>query len=134
MALNFGMPYGFAEALAAKYGIMRMQADAQANALNAAANKDNVSARLMPGQTEAEIGETKARTAGLLEQNKTIVPLAISSIGLQGSQSKLYDSQAGVADQDIVRQKQLNKQRPYGLGLGGSSDNTYGFGGYGFSF
>lgn len=132
--LNFGMPAGFAEALAMKYGIMKMQADAQSNALNSSANLDSVKAGLLPRQTAADIGETQARTAGQLETNKFIGPLANSAIDLQKAQGSYYGAEAGSVGQDVITKKNINKQRGFGLGAGGSNDNNYGFGGYGFSF
>jgi hypothetical protein len=132
--LNFGMPPGFAEALAMKYGIMKMQADAQSNALNSAANLDTVKAGLLPKQTNADIGETQARTANIAETTKTIAPESKARVGLLGAQTSNYDANTGYTTEQTVGLKQLNKKRPFGLGLGGSNDNNYGFGGYGFSF
>jgi hypothetical protein len=134
MALSFGMPAGFAEALAMKYGIMQQQANTQAVATRAAANLDNTRASLLPSQSEADIAEARARAGNINETTKTVMPLALSTIGLQGTQSRLNTSQAGSVDEDIRSKKQLNTKRPFGLGLGGSNDNGYGFGGYGFSF
>lgn len=134
MALNFGMPYGFAEALAMKYGIMKQQADAQSASLNAAATLDTTKAKLLPGQVAADIGETQARTGNINETTKTVAPLAKSTIGLQGAQAGYYGAQTAQTTEQTVALKQNNKKRPFGLGLGGSGDNNYGFGGNGFSF
>jgi hypothetical protein len=134
MALQFGMPEGFAQALALKYGIMQMQAQAQAKSLEAAANLDNTKADLLPKTTHADIAETNARTQGIGLTNQTILPESKARVGLLGSQTALIGSQAKGSDLDNVGKEQIVKKRPFGLGLGGSSDDSYGFGGYGFSF
>jgi len=132
--MMMGMPYGFAELLQKKYAIMAQQADAQTTSANAGANLDNVKARLMPGQVEAEIGRTKAETTNLGLTGRTIVPLATAQIGLMGSQAKNYDAQSDLTGAETVLKKQLGRKLPFGLGFGGSGDNNYGFGGMGFKF
>lgn len=132
--LNFGMPPGFAQALALKYGILQQQANAQSKSLDAAANLDTVKAGLLPGQTAADIGETQARTANISETTKTIAPESTARVGLMGAQTKNYDANTGLTTVQTEGQKQLIKKRPFGLGMGGSNDNNYGFGGNGFSF
>lgn len=132
--LNFGMPPGFAEALAMKYGIMQMQAQAQAKSLASAANLDDVRAGLLPKQADADIAETQARTQGIGLTNQTILPESKARVGLIGVQTDLTKQQGLSAAQDVVSKTQMNKKRPFGLGLGGSGDDGYGFGGYGFSF
>lgn len=133
MALEFGMPPGFAQALALKYGIMQMQANAQAKSLDAAANLDNTKADLLPGQARADIAETQARTQGIGLTNQTILPESQARVGLIGAQTKNTDASTGLVNEQTTAAKQLNKKSPYGLGFGGSNDNGYGFGGYGFS-
>lgn len=132
--LNFGMPAGFAQALALKYGIMQQQANAQSKSLEAAANLDNTKANLLPGQAAADIAETGARTANINETTKTVAPESVARIGLMGAQTRNFDADAGYTTEQTTGLKQINKKRPFGLGLGGGSDSNYGFGGSGFSF
>src|SRR4051812_9523596 len=94
--------------LAQKYAIMQQQANADTTragagllSAQAGAKLDTVRAGLLPGESAANVAQTRAQTQGLLEQNKYIGPLAQSTIGLQGSaakqnlsQSALYGSQA----------------------------------------
>jgi hypothetical protein len=132
--LQFGMPPGFAEALALKYGIMKQQADAQSKSLAAAANLDNVKADLLPKQTAGDLAEQAARTQGIGLTNQTILPESNARVGLLGAQTKNVGANTDLTNTQTEAQKQLIKKRPFGLGLGGSSDDSYGFGGNGFSF
>ena len=138
--LNFGMPYGFADLLAKKYAILQQGADTQQLGTVAAAGLDNVRAKLLPGQTAADIAKTNAETANIGETTKFIAPLARSGIALQGAQGGLYKSQAAASDEETVGNKITNKETAFGilgrpggaqaprLGFGGFDLSKYGFG------
>jgi hypothetical protein len=87
--------------LTRKYDILQQSADAEITRANAyglsagaSAGLDKIRAGLLPGQAASEIAYQGAQTAGLLESNKTIAPLARSQIGVQGAQGGLYKSEA----------------------------------------
>lgn len=90
--LSFGMPSGFAELLQEKYAQMRLTATAQADSLGAAAGLDRVKTKLLPGQTEAEIGKINAETGMIGEQARQVAPLARGLLGLQSSQARGLDA------------------------------------------
>lgn len=94
MALNFGMPFGFQEALDRKYAIMAQDTAARANAANAEANVNAVRAKLMPSESAANVGLTKAQTASVDENTKFIKPLAEASIFNSRAQGSLFGQQA----------------------------------------
>lgn len=105
-----GMPAGFAEALATKYGILRLQAQAQANALDSASNLDRVKADLLPGQTRADIGRTEAETANLNLTGRTILPESRARVGLVTGQTRNFGAQADNTDEQTVGLRQMNRK------------------------
>lgn len=99
--LNFGMPYGFKEALDRKYAILAADTAARANAANAEANVNNTRAGLMPAESKANIGLTTAQTGlagaqtkSVNENTKFVKPLAEASIFNTRAQGSLFGQQA----------------------------------------
>lgn len=99
MDLNFGMPYGFAQALAQKYAILKQNADAQTVTANSGAHLDDVRAGLLPAESAANVGLTKAQTAQTAETTKYVGPLAKANIFNTRAQGHLFGSQATGEDQ-----------------------------------
>lgn len=102
MALDFGMPTGFAQALATKYALLRQQANAQTKTANADANLTDVKAGLMPAESAATVGLTNAQARNTDETTKFIGPLAHANIFNTMEQGGLFHQQA-------VGEGQLNK-------------------------
>jgi hypothetical protein len=109
----------FASFLTRKYDLLQQAQDTARLGMQASANLDTVKAGLLPAESRANINLTGAQ-AGLAnattrqqdEETKTIAPLARASIGLSGSQSRLYGAQA-------TGEEQLNKPAPFRFrGLG----------------
>jgi hypothetical protein len=121
--LSFGMPFGFEEALNRKYSIMAMEAKARAGAADADAKLTNVKAGLLPAESNANVGLTRAQTGlagaqtrSVDENTKFVAPLAKASIFNTRAQGSLFGQQA-------VGEYQLNRMSPTlaggkGRGLG----------------
>jgi hypothetical protein len=99
--LQFGMPYGFQQALDRKYAILAQDTAARANAANADANLTNVRAGLLPaesaanvGLTVAQTGQARAQTHSIDENTKFVKPLAEASIFNTKAQGTLFGQQA----------------------------------------
>lgn len=125
-----GPPAGFERALGEKYAILRLAAEAQANQANADANLTKIRAGLLPAESQAGIGLTRAQT-GLAQANtrsvdentKFVKPLAEASVFNTRMQGSLYGQQA-------VGESQLNTMtsgllRKKGIGLP-SADMEFG--------
>lgn len=96
--MAYGMPPGFADLIRQKYAILQQQADAgtttanaNAGAAAAAARLDTTRARLLPGESEANVGLTRAQA------------------GLAGSQSRFTDEQAKYFGQSALADIQYKK-------------------------
>lgn len=107
--LNFGMPAGFADALAEKYALMRMTATAQADSLGAAAGLDRVKTKLLPDQTAAEIGKVKAETGLIGENARMVRPLGMAQIGLQRSQAGNYDASSSLTNAQTDKERRMQR-------------------------
>lgn len=119
MALQIGMPEGFAALIQRKYDILQQQADSQRTAVTAGANLDNMKAKLMPAESAANVAESAARTTNLGLTGRTIVPLAQAQIGLMGAQTRNTDAGTVGIGLDNVSKAQLTRVRPrssFGLG------------------
>jgi hypothetical protein len=110
--LNYGMPYGFQEALDRKYALMAQDTAARANAANADANLTNTRAGLLPAESKANVGLTVAQTGlagaqarGVDENTKFVKPLAEASIFNTRAQGTLFGQQA-------AGEYQLNRLSP----------------------
>lgn len=117
--MQFGMPQGFQELLDRKYAILQQQADTSRIGVQAGANLDNTRAHLMPLETDANVAESRARTTNLGLTGQTILPLANSTIGLQGAQGRNLDAETLLTGEQTTSAKQINRVRPlgaYGLG------------------
>lgn len=120
-----GAPFGFEQALAAKYAILAQQARAQETAANAAARLDDARALVVPRQADADIGKTNAEAALTRENTKYVGPLANASIFNTKAQGALFGQQA-------LGESQLNEMganpfatgapRKRGPGMGSSLD------------
>jgi hypothetical protein len=140
--MAWGMPPGFAAALAEKYAIMRIQAEAQkrsadagatldvaradalpiqtraqAGALDAAAGLDNVRAKLLPDQTAADIAVARANARNIEETTRYVGPLARANVGLLGSQGMNFRASARNTDAESDGIEQLNKRFGFRFGL-----------------
>jgi hypothetical protein len=103
--------------LGRKYDLLGQNAQAGLISANANANLDNVRAGLLPNESAANVAEQQARTAGTLETNKTIAPLAASTIGLQRRQGQYYGANAGFVGSQANQLDILNRQSPFELYL-----------------
>lgn len=122
MMLQFGMPGGFQALLDRKYAIMQQQADTARIGVDAAARLDNARATLLPGESEANIAESRARTTNLGLTGQTIVPLANSTIGLQSAQARGLDADTDLTRENTVTVRNANRRRPLSsFGLTGGS-------------
>lgn len=115
-----GMPYGMADLLAKKYAILQQQADTgQYNAVSnrigvdAAAGLDRVKAGILPGESAANIGltraqamEAEARKRNIDENIKWISPLNKANIALMGANTFEARSRGGLygAQTDVARE------------------------------
>lgn len=127
MAIQMGMPDGFAALIQRKYDIMQQQADSQRTAVTAGANLDNVKAKLMPGESAANVAESAARTTNLGLTGRTILPLAGAQIGLLGAQTRNTDAGTVGIGLDNVGKAQLVRPRArsaFGLGTLGDDLGT----------
>lgn len=108
--MAYGMPPGFADLIRQKYAILQQQADAgtltataNADAAAAAAGLDRARTKIVPAESEASIGLTRAQA------------------GLAGSQSRFTDEQAKyfgkTALADIDYKKALGTQALSGARL-----------------
>jgi hypothetical protein len=110
--LQFGMPYGFQQALDRKYALIAQDTAARANAANADAGLTNVRAGLLPAESKANIGLTTAQTGlagaqtkSVNENTKFVKPLAEASIFNTKAQGTLFGQQA-------AGEYQLNRLSP----------------------
>jgi hypothetical protein len=88
MAWDFGMPPpGFDQLIAQKYALETTRTNAMANQANADANLTNIKAGLLPGETAANIGLTKANTSGQLINNQYLPQTLMARVGLEGAQA-----------------------------------------------
>lgn len=123
MALNFGMPFGFQEALDRKYAIMAQEAAARSRAADAEANVNNTRAGLMPAESAANVGLTtaqaglaKANTRSVDENTKFVKPLAEASIFDTRAHGSLLGQQAYGEYQLNRLSKTLAGGKPAGTG------------------
>ena len=122
MAIQFGMPDGFAALLQRKYDIMQQQADSQRTAVTAGANLDNVKAKLMPGESAANVAEAGARTTNLGLTGRTILPLAGAQIGLLGAQTRNTDAgTVGIGLDNVGKAQDVRRHGRAAFGLSGLS-------------
>lgn len=110
MSINWG------GLLARKYDIMQQQANADTTRAGAGlitaqsgANLDNVRAGLLPNESAANIAEQQARQRNLDATTKYVGPLALSTIGLQKQQGRVYGAQAGLYDSETEGNNILNR-------------------------
>jgi hypothetical protein len=122
--LQFGMPYGFQEALDRKYALLAQDTASRAAAANADANLTNVRAGLLPAESKANIGLTGAQTGlagaqarSVDENTKFIKPLAQASLFNTKAQGALYGQQA-LGESQINRLSPTLANRSPGMQIG----------------
>jgi hypothetical protein len=124
-----GMPYGMMGLLERKYAIMQQQADTgQFNAVtnrtgvDAAANLDRVKAGILPNESTANIGltraqamESDARKRNIDENMKWIGPLNKANISLLGANAFESRSRGGLLGAQTATTSQNNSMFDLGL-------------------
>lgn len=107
--------------LGRKYDIMQQNANADTTRANAGAvsaaagaNLDKVRAGLLPAESAANIGLTRAQAANTAEQTKYVGPRAKADIYATTNQGSLYGAQT-------VGESQLNRLSDFKLGGLGNS-------------
>lgn len=121
MDLFTGMPTGFQELLDRKYSILQQQADTARVGVDAAAGLDRARTIALPGESSANIAESRARTTNLGLTGQTIVPLATANLGLLGAQTANLGAETEGTQERTIGLRQLNRRRPISdFGLGSS--------------
>lgn len=114
--------------LGRKYALLAQNADADTQRANAStltaqtgatvgaaqAALDNIRARLMPGESAANVRRMNAEANLTNNQAQTVIPLAQSTIGLNASQARSVDINADIAANDGL------VFRPNGIAPGGN--------------
>jgi hypothetical protein len=119
-----------------KYAILQQQADAATRTANASANLDQARANVVPGESAANIAQTRANTDLIGQQAKYFGPTALANIdltranvGLAKANTAESTARVGYTNQQTTGLSLLNRLYDLpdpGSSLGGSGMPAYG--------